>query len=149
MINFLREFFKTKGKYFLSSLPAVHSKSEYSCKTVAIRSIEASDVLITFTFLHSLCLLKQEYFIKMRENFKLSSWCFKVYKVWFITHSISKKKDPERRGRVFLDLLINSLILCWVFQVSTVNNTSNNVILLFSDRKMDETLMYEICFMTK
>lgn len=77
MVNFLRGFFKTKEKYFVSSLQAnfiQNEMSECSCKNITIVIC-----LIAFTFLHSLCLSKQESFIKLKENFKLSSWCLKVY----------------------------------------------------------------------
>lgn len=60
-------------------------------------NIQVSD-LITLTFLHSLCLSKQEYFIKLKNN--LSSWCLKVYKVWRLTNMfgvyfISKKRTRK------------------------------------------------------
>lgn len=71
----------------------------------------------------------------MKENFKLSSWCLKVDKVWFITSVISREKTLKGGAGRILGLLINSRMLSSVFQVFTVHKIPNNVILLCSDRK--------------
>lgn len=111
---FLREIFKAKSKCFGSSL---WPKSFRELKIVlkpwdsCNKNIRPIYLFHCIHILHLLCLPKQKNLAKLKECFKLSRWCLKIYyHAWCIT-SLFPGQEPGEGIQAFprtCDLLILS-----------------------------------------